>query len=284
MRALDTSRPQPSSACTGDRRFLERTGQGRRHHHRHRRQRHLARAPELLRPHRQQRQRHQGRQAGLPADPRLARQVHAGRAVQRIDCNQKLIGARYYNAGWGGNAGIDDPLPVRVQLAARLRRPRHAHRVDRRAATQTSRPPAPPRCSARISGIAPRARIAAYKVCWGDDGAAAAAARPSTASPPSTRPSPTASTSSTSRSAARSTNFLDAVEVAFLFAADAGVFVATSAGNSGPTRQHRRAPEPVADHGGRRHAQPRRRRLGDAGQRRHLLRRLGRAPRWLARR
>jgi hypothetical protein len=31
------------------------------------------------------------------------------------------------------------------------------------------------------------------------------------------------------------TNFLDPVEVAFLFAADAGIFVATSAGNSGPT-------------------------------------------------
>ncbi|MFL6617832.1 MAG: S8 family serine peptidase, partial [Povalibacter sp.] len=31
------------------------------------------------------------------------------------------------------------------------------------------------------------------------------------------------------------TNFLDPVEVAFLFAADAGVFVATSAGNSGPS-------------------------------------------------
>ncbi len=32
-----------------------------------------------------------------------------------------------------------------------------------------------------------------------------------------------------------STNFRDAVEIAFLFAADAGVFVAASAGNSGPT-------------------------------------------------
>src|SRR5262249_5859634 len=31
------------------------------------------------------------------------------------------------------------------------------------------------------------------------------------------------------------TNFLDPVEVAFLFAADAGVFVAASAGNDGPT-------------------------------------------------
>ena len=31
------------------------------------------------------------------------------------------------------------------------------------------------------------------------------------------------------------TSFLDPVEVAFLFAADAGVFVAASAGNAGPT-------------------------------------------------
>ena len=31
------------------------------------------------------------------------------------------------------------------------------------------------------------------------------------------------------------TNFRDPVEIAFLFAADAGVFVAASAGNSGPT-------------------------------------------------
>ena len=26
-------------------------------------------------------------------------------------CNQKLIGAQYFNAGWGGNAGIDAQLP-----------------------------------------------------------------------------------------------------------------------------------------------------------------------------
>ena len=90
----------------------------------------------------------------------------------------------------------------------------------------------------------------------------------------STRPSPTAWTSSTSRSAARTTNFRDPVEIAFLFAADAGVFVAASAGNSGPTRRPSRT-RALAHHGGRGHAQPRRRRLGDAGQRRDLHRRLG---------
>ncbi len=34
-----------------------------------------------------------------------------GEAFTGSDCNQKLIGARYYNAGWGGNAGIDAQLP-----------------------------------------------------------------------------------------------------------------------------------------------------------------------------
>ena len=57
---------------------------------------------------------------------------------------------------------------------------------------------------------------------------------PPTASPPSTTRSPTASTCSTTRSSGTRTNFLDPVEVAFLFAADAGVAVAVSAGNDGP--------------------------------------------------
>ncbi len=41
------------------------------------------------------------------------------------------------------------------------------------------------------------------------------------------------------------TNFRDPVEIAFLFAADAGVFVAASAGNSGPTT----APSPTRARG-----------------------------------
>ena len=74
------------------------------------------------------------------------------------------------------------------------------------------------------------------------------------------------------------TNFRDPVEIAFLFAADAGIFVAASAGNSGPTTSHRCAPRPVADDRRRGHAQPRRRRLGDARQWRDLRRRFGADP------
>ena len=55
-----------------------------------------------------------------------------------------------------------------------------------------------------------------------------------TSSRRSTRPSPTASTSSTTRSAARRRTSLDPVEVAFLFAADAGIFVAGVRGQQRP--------------------------------------------------
>ena len=34
-----------------------------------------------------------------------------GEEFNASNCNQKLIGAQYFNAGWGGNAGIDAQLP-----------------------------------------------------------------------------------------------------------------------------------------------------------------------------
>ena len=86
-----------------------------------------------------------------------------------------------------------------------------------------------------ISGMAPHARIAMYKALW------------------STQAADTASGSTSDLVAAidqavadgvdvinysisgTSTNFRDPAEIAFMYAAQAGIFVAASAGNSGPT-------------------------------------------------
>ena len=102
-----------------------------------------------------------------------------------------------------------------------------------------------------VTGMAPAARIASYKVCWAGGRHGASGCNNATSSPPSTTPSSTASTSSTSRSRAAPTRSLDATEVAFEGAAEAGVFVAASAGNSGPDASDGRAPQPVADDGRR---------------------------------
>jgi subtilisin family serine protease len=148
------------------------------------------------------------------------------------NCNQKIIGAQFFNAGFGGNAGIDAAWPWEYNSP----RDFGGHGTHT-ASTAAGNANVPATGSAAvfgsISGIAPRARIAVYKVCW-ETG--------------------TGGTCSTSDSVAAidqavadgvdvmnysisgsTTNFLDPVEVAFLFAADAGVFVAASAGNSGPT-------------------------------------------------
>lgn len=97
----------------------------------------------------------------------------------------------------------------------------------------------------KITGMAPRARIAAYKVCWTD----AATAKNGCATANSV-----AAINQAVKDGVNVINFSigpssgggafnEATEQAFLGAAAAGVFVAASAGNSGPTST---APAPVA--------------------------------------
>ena len=83
-----------------------------------------------------------------------------------------------------------------------------------------------------VSGIAPRARIAAYKTCW-ETGSGGSCFSSDSIAAIDQAVADGVDVINYSISGSR-TNFLDSVEVAFLFAADAGVFVAASAGNSGP--------------------------------------------------
>ena len=94
----------------------------------------------------------------------------------------------------------------------------------------------------KISGIAPRARIAAYKVCWQTLTTGSCFSSDSVAAiDQAVADGVDVLNFSIGGSL---TNFVDSVEVAFLFAADAGVFVAASSGNSGPTTSTTAHPGP----------------------------------------
>lgn len=149
-------------------------------------------------------------------------------------CNQKLIAAQRFNSGWGGDAGIAAELPWEF-LSPRDYSGHGTHTASTAGGNHGVMPTGGAAPFGPISGMAPRARIAAYKVCW------------ETLDPLVGGCFTSDSVAAIDQAVAdgvdvinfsisgTTNNFLSAVEVAFLNAADAGVFVATSAGNSGPT-------------------------------------------------
>jgi subtilisin family serine protease len=149
-------------------------------------------------------------------------------------CNQKLIGAQFFNESWGGSAGVEQDRPWEFTSPRDYNG--HGTHTASTAGGNTGVPTTGPAAVfGTISGMAPHARIAAYKALW------------------STRDGSTASGFTSDLTAAidqavhdgvdvinysvsgTSTNFLDPAQVSFLYAARAGIFVAASAGNSGPT-------------------------------------------------
>ena len=164
-----------------------------------------------------------------------------GEAFTASDCNQKLIAAQFFNAGFGGNAGIKAAFPYEFN-SARDADGHGSHTASTSGGNANVVATGPASVFGSINGIAPRARIAAYKVCWGNGGEGGCAGVDSVAAIDQAVADGVDvinfSISGTS------TNFRDPVEIAFLFAADAGVFVAASAGNSGPTSSTVAHPSP----------------------------------------
>lgn len=147
------------------------------------------------------------------------------------DCNQKLIGAQWFNSGFGGNAGIKTAFPYEY-ASARDAAGHGSHTMSTAAGNSDVDVTINGINIGSASGMAPRARVASYKVCWGkgDDGGCFGADSIA-AIDQAVADGVDVLNFSISGS---STSFLDQVEVAFLYAADAGVFVSASAGNSGP--------------------------------------------------
>jgi subtilisin family serine protease len=141
-------------------------------------------------------------------------------------CGNKLIGARYYLNGYG-HFGV---------LKNDYKSPRDA---DGHGTHTSSTAAGNFGVSAsilgsdlgKVSGMAPRARVAMYKVCWNGE----AGGCPNTDSVAAIDQAIADGVDVLNYSIGGTTSdYLDAVEVAFLRASRAGVFVSASAGNEGP--------------------------------------------------
>ncbi|HVF61374.1 MAG TPA: S8 family serine peptidase [Thermoanaerobaculia bacterium] len=151
-----------------------------------------------------------------------------GEAFNASLCNQKLIGCQPFNAAFG-----PENLHASEFDSCRDSDSHGTHTASTAGGNHGVTAVIDGITVGNASGMAPRARISAYKVCWTDTALdnscftsdSAAAADQAVADGVDII---TFSISGTT------TNFLNAVEVAFLFAADAGIFVSAAGGNSGP--------------------------------------------------
>jgi subtilisin family serine protease len=165
-----------------------------------------------------------------------------------FECNGKLVAARYYAGGFStpgttnpdGSGGDGAGLIPSEYLSARDQDGHGSHTSSTAAGNLYVPASIEGEYLGRVSGMAPRARIATYKVCWNGT------------TPPAGYEHGCYSSDSMAAIdqavadgvdvinfsiGGSGTNFNGPDDIAFLFAADAGVFVATSNGNTGPGAQ-----------------------------------------------
>ena len=165
-----------------------------------------------------------------------------GEGWNRRDCNTKLIGARYYP-----DAFLELPEDERDRdewVSTRDGDGHGTHTAGTAAGQPGVEAAVEGREFGRISGMAPAARIAAYKVCFSDT------------DPNSGDCYTSSSVAAIDDAVADGVDVInysisgsqdtvdDPVELAFEGAAEAGIFVATSAGNSGPDAETVAHPSP----------------------------------------
>jgi subtilisin family serine protease len=160
-------------------------------------------------------------------------ECESGEQWTQRNCSDKLIGARYFEKGFGHfGGGLEEGYQ-----SPRDSEGHGTHTASTAGGNAGVAATILGRSFGTVSGMAPRARIAAYKACW--PGGCAG----------------TDLTEAIDTAVADGVDvinysigdgdpdFLDADDVSFLFARQAGVFVAASAGNDGPEAS-------TTDHGG----------------------------------
>ncbi|WP_222853373.1 S8 family peptidase [Fodinicola acaciae] len=156
----------------------------------------------------------------------------AGEQWTAQTCNSKIVGARYYNAGIGGNDAIHKAPYVDEVASARDINGHGSHTASTAAGNYNTDMVVNGNSLGKGSGMAPAARIAVYKVLW-HTGSSASGSTADIAQGIEDAISDGVDVINFSISGSTASS-VDPVEIAFLYAADAGIFVSASAGNNGP--------------------------------------------------
>ncbi|GAB3220142.1 hypothetical protein GCM10027447_04170 [Glycomyces halotolerans] len=136
-----------------------------------------------------------------------------------ITCNNKLIGARWFDARGVSADGYASPRDGNGH---------GTHTASTAAGNYESEVVMDGEEFGTVSGMAPAARVAAYKVCWGGCAGSDLVAGINAAVADGV------DVINFSIGSVGTNEFIDSVSIAFFNAASAGVFVASSAGNNGP--------------------------------------------------
>jgi subtilisin family serine protease len=164
--------------------------------------------------------------------PHWPGKCHPAEAFNASNCNQKVIGARYYNTGFGGDAAVKARYPNEFN-SPRDGGSHGSHTASTAGGNSGVHAVVNGIDLGVISGMAPKARLSIYKSCYGD-GLTSACFTSDSVAAIDQAVADGVDVLNYSISGSLTSN-VDAVQVAFLFAVDAGVFVAAAAGNEGPT-------------------------------------------------
>jgi subtilisin family serine protease len=167
---------------------------------------------------------------GVPVPADWAGTCVAGEQFSVAACNDKLIGARYYVNGFGKhNIAKEDYLSPRDGAG------HGSHTASTAAGNNGTNVTIDGKQIGTGSGMAPGAKVAAYKVCWeGKPGFPAGCFNSDSVAAINDAVLDGVDVINYSIGGSSESSVLDPVEQAFRGAANAGVFVANSAGNSGP--------------------------------------------------
>ncbi len=151
----------------------------------------------------------------------------AGEDFAAKTCNDKVIAARYYSAGIG-------TVPDWEFLSPRDFGGHGTHTASTMAGNNGVQATGDAAGFGKISGMAPRARLAVYKACWVIDRATSGSCNSADTTAAIDQAVEDGVDAINFSISGTTTAFTNSVEVSFLFAAAAGAYVSASAGNNGP--------------------------------------------------